>query len=326
MVQRIVVAARFFILACVGASALLTPVVVRGQGWKVQVGAQSKNKGTQILAFLPNEVWVHTGDSITWTSATDEIHTVTFLTEGQVRLPFAVGCPGTASSGAIEDGTTCVNSGVLANGQGFSVTFPKAGNYKLVCLVHQNMTSIVHVLDWSVPLPHQQDFYDDLAATAKKQLLSSSEAMHRDEDDNFPMSVDAGVGDITANGGGSNSVSIMRFMDEKKVARVGETVEWTNFDPVTPHTITFGAEPANPIPPSANVTLDADGARHATLSSPSGTVHSGFIMASSQDQIGVPQSPASVTRFRVTFTKPGVYRYRCVLHDNLGMIGQVTVE
>ena len=30
-------------------------------------------------------------------------------------------------------------------------------------------------------------------------------------------------------------------------------------------------------------------------------------------------------RFRVTFTHPGVYSYRCVFHDDLGMLGQVIV-
>jgi plastocyanin len=33
-----------------------------------------------------------------------------------------------------------------------------------------------------------------------------------------------------------------------------------------------------------------------------------------------------VTRFRVTFTKPGIFNYRCVLHDDLGMVGQVIVH
>jgi plastocyanin len=317
---------RFEVLACIWSSALLVPALVQAQAWKVQVGVQTEDKGTQILAYLPNEIWIHTGDSITWTVATDEPHTVTFLTAGQVRNPYTVGCPGTATSGGDEDGSSCVNSGVLANGQGFSVTFPKPGNYKLVCLVHANMTSVVHVLDSSLSLPHYQDFYDDQAADAKKALSSSTEhAMHHD-DDSSPLGVTAGVGEIAATGGGSNTLSVMRFMHQDKVVHVGETVEWTNSDPVTPHTITFGAEPANPMPPSANVTVDPDGARHATVSLPSDIVHSGFIVASPQDRVGLAQSPAGVTRFRVTFTKPGVFKYKCVLHDNLGMLGEVTVQ
>ena len=58
---------------------------------------------------------------------------------------------------------------------------------------------------------------------------------------------------------------LMRFMEPTRTFHAGDAVEWTNSDPVTAHTITFGTEPANAIPPSANVTLDADGARHATI-------------------------------------------------------------
>jgi hypothetical protein len=36
----------------------------------------------QALAFLPNEIWIHAGDSITWTFPVSEPHTVTFLTPG----------------------------------------------------------------------------------------------------------------------------------------------------------------------------------------------------------------------------------------------------
>jgi plastocyanin len=331
MKHRKFFAPRLVALACISASALLVPTLVQAQAWKVQawkvqVGVQTEDKAIQVLAYLPNEIWIHTGDSIEWTVATDEPHTVTFLTAGQVRPPYTVGCPGNAPSGANEDGSGCVNSGVLANGQGYSVTFPKPGNYKLVCLVHANMTSVVHVLDWSVPLPHYQDFYDDLAADAKKGLASSSEHAMHPEDDSSALSVSAGKGEIVATGGGSNTVSVMRFMHPDEVVHVGETVEWTNSDPVTPHTITFGAEPANTMPPSANVTVDPDGARHATISSPSDIVHSGFISASPQDRVGLAQTPAGVTRFRVTFTKAGVFQYKCVLHDNLGMLGEVTVQ
>ena len=106
-------------LAFVWASVLLIPKLVSAEDWQVQV-----------IAFLPNEVWIHAGDSIAFTVASDEPHTVTFLTPNQVRLPFSVGCPGTTPSGSAEDGSSCVNSGTLTNGQGYSVTFPTAGDYR----------------------------------------------------------------------------------------------------------------------------------------------------------------------------------------------------
>lgn len=315
---------RFLALACISASVLVVPTFARAQDWRVQVGAQSQDKGKQVLAFLPNEIWIHAGDSITFTIATNEPHTITFLKPGQVRTPFSVGCPGTTPSGASEDGSSCVNSGELSNGQGYSVTFPTPGNYKLVCLVHANMTSVVHVLEASLPLPHDQSFYDAQAMDMQDDMLSSAGQMDNDSDSS-PMGVTAGTGEIVATGGGSDTLSVMRFMQPVKVVHVGDTVEWTNDDPVTAHTITFGAEPANPIPPSSNVTVDPDGARHATVSSTTDNVHSGFIVAAPQDQTGLPQPLPGVTHFRVTFTKQGTFKYECVLHDDLGMLGEVIV-
>jgi plastocyanin len=313
------------------------PALVQAQDWRVQVGAQSHDKGQQVIAFLPNEIWIHAGDSVAFRVATDEPHTVTFLTSGQARPPFPVGCPGTPAglppgtppgttpSGSAEDGSTCVNSGTLTNRQEYSVTFPTAGDYKLVCLYHQNHTAVIHVLDLSAKLPHDQAFYSDEASDMEKDMLSSAGRMMDHDMDSSRDEVTAGTGSIVATGGGSETLSVMRFMHPDKVVHVGETVEWTNDDPITPHTITFGVEPDNPMPPSANVTMDPDGALHATVSSQTDSVHSGFIAAAPQDQIELPQPPPGTTRFRVTFTNPGVYQYKCALHDGLGMLGKVTV-
>jgi plastocyanin len=64
------------------------------QNWHAKVGAETPDMGRQALAFLPNEIWIHAGDSITWEFNSDEIHTVTFLVVGQIFPPFPVGCPG----------------------------------------------------------------------------------------------------------------------------------------------------------------------------------------------------------------------------------------
>jgi plastocyanin len=310
------------------------PALVQAQDWQVQVGAQSQDKGRQVIAFLPNEVWIHAGDSVAFTVATDEPHTVTFLTPNQVRPPFPVGCPGatppngSTQNGSTEDGSICVNSGPLIKGQGYSVTFPKAGDYKLVCLFHQNHTAVIHVLDLSAKLPHDQAFYSAEAADMEKDLLSSAGHLTDHETDSSTDEVTAGTGSIVATGGGSDTLSVMRFMHPDKVVHVGETVEWTNDDPVTPHTITFGAEPqGDPTVPSGNVPFktDPDGVMRATVSSPGDNAHSGFIVAAPQDQIALPQPPPGITRFRVTFTRPGTFQYKCVLHDGLGMLGKVTV-
>ena len=354
-------------------SILITPRVACAATWQATVGSQSADKGIQALAFLPNELWIHAGDSIKWTFPTHEIHTVTFLQQSFLTNPQQVrparpgaggGCPGTTPDQPVPpsfDGSTCVTSGddLFVDGATYTVTFPKAGNFKLVCLVHPNMTGAVHVLDTTEKLPHKQAFYDKQARNRQTELLSNGadledQATATGQDSKGESqqgsemrhgsgnAVTAGIGEIVATGGGSDTVSVMRFLQGSIYVRVGNTVEWTNLDPVTPHTVTFGfpIEPAPPQPPSAGVTLDSDGARHGDVTSPSDNVHSGFVVAALQDRGPPPppaasppppavaplqQSPLTVTRFRVTFTKPGTFTYRCILHDDLGMTGQVIV-
>jgi len=306
--------------------ALVTVLPALGTEWHAAVGAQSSNKARQALAFLPNEIWIHVGDSISWTFNSDDIHTVTFLTDGQVRPPFPVGCPGFNPSGASFDGSTCVTSPPFVTGQSFSVLFPTAGNFKLVCLVHEDMTGVIHVLDTSASLPHDQAFYDSEAAREVHTLLTSADVFSGHHHDRPPQVIAAGIGKVVANAGGHQTVSRMRFVEPELLVHAGDTVEWTNEDPITPHTITFGEEPqGDPAPPSGNVTVDADGALHATITSRSDNVHSGFIISAPQERVGLPQAPLGTTRFRITFTKAGVYPYICALHDDLGMKGRIVV-
>lgn len=314
------------------ATAVVSPPRLHGQsGWHANVGAQSKDLGRQALAFLPNELWIQQGDSITWRFEVDEIHTVTFLKVGQPRTPFPFGCsfgpvPVFATSPATFDGSTCMSTPPLVKGQTFTVTFPSAGNYKLVCLVHPDMTGVVHVLPSSMSLPHEQDYYDDQAADIGRALLADSDRMddHGVHAGHHGHAVTAGTGEVSATAGGTSTLSVVRFDQATITIHKGETVEWTNEDPSTPHTITFGTEPADPMS-LVNVTVDADGARHSVVHSPSESAHSGFIAAAPQDQIGLPQSAIGVTRYRVTFPNAGTFPYICALHDELGMKGKVIV-
>ena len=316
-----------------------------GQDWQAIVGGESPGRERQALAFLPNELWVHTGDSIRWTFPTHERHTLTFLKPGQTRPPgfgpifgVPIGCPGLTPDGSSFDGSACVTTGILrldqntASAPTYSVHFPAAGNFKFVCLLHADMTGVVHVLNLSDLLPHDQDFYDRQAQTERVLLLADASRLRSrrtpgDEDGAQSGDVAAGIGAIvTTTGAGSQTASLMRFLRDTIVVRVGDTVEWANLDASINHTVTFGAEPADPRPPSANVLPTSDGARHAAIGSPTDSVNSGFLSPAPQDRAGLAQSPLGVTRFRVTFTSPGTFNYICAIHDELGMKGTVIVH
>jgi plastocyanin len=327
-------------VCCLAAAATLAiPTLASAAAWHATIGAQNHDKGHQALAFLPNEIWIHLNDTIMWTSNADEIHTVTFLTEHQIRPPFDPNpCPPAVP--ATFNGTACVSTPVLFKGDTFTLKFTATGNFKVVCLLHENMTGVIHVLAPAAALPHDQKFYDDEALQAAHALLHDDDGRRGDlkgaenegpsADGPAPAphhahAVTAGIGEVTSTPGGKQTLSILRFMDDDIVIHAGETVEFTNSDPVTPHTITFGTEPGDLLDPSGTGADDPDGARHAIVATPSDNVHSGFIVAGAQDELFKPQTDLGITRFRVTFPNPGTYPYICALHDDLGMKGRVIV-
>lgn len=109
------------------------------------------------MGFVPNEIWIHKNDSIKWTHAADEAHTVTFLYEPQPISPGAaypggatvssgaVGCSAYGGVTAADDsayepsgvaGLKCVNSGALATyGVTYTVNFTAQGNFKFTGLM-----------------------------------------------------------------------------------------------------------------------------------------------------------------------------------------------
>ena len=315
------------------------PTIVKAQ-WKANVGAETKSQARQADAFLPNEIWISAGDSITWTFVPkNEPHTVTLLAQNttpqQVRPlppppvgpppPVPTGCPGVQPSGSSYTGANCVTSGISSGGTTYTVNFPNAGNYKLICLIHTNMNGTVHVLPTKDALPHHQGFYDDQARDQASDLLNlNSDVMEEVSD--FPRSQNEVLttGQMLATGGGRQYLAIVRFFPGNIQVHVGDTVEWTNVDPTEPHTVTFGMEPPNPMA-LVGVSPQDDGALHGSVGSPSDNINSGFLQAAPEDRIGNPQSPVGSTRIRITFTHAGTYNYKCALHDVDGMLGKVIV-
>jgi plastocyanin len=323
-----------------------TVTTVQATDWNVIAGSESPDLGSHALAFLPNELWVHTGDTVHWTFATHEKHTLTFLKPGQIRpaaigpvFPVEIGCPGTTPDGSSFDGSSCLHSGAFllddtvptSSVTTYSVCFPSTGNFKFVCLFHTDMTGQVHVLDLSQPLPHNQDYYDREAHREQSQLLAAPSGPlgqgTPSAEDGAQNSVAAGSGQImTTTGAGSVTISLMRFVRDPIVVHVGDTVEWINLHPSVNHTITFGVEPADPRTISSNVQTTSDGARQAVIGSPADTVNSGYLSPMPQDRANLAQASPNVARFRVTFTSPGTFNYICALHDTLGMKGTVIVN
>ena len=359
--------ARFLCMSIL--AVLIVPHAAKAQQlWYVHVGAESLHEANQADAFLPNEIWIYAGDSIQWTwQPKNEPHTVTLLMPGQTRPtppppigppsgppigpPFYFGsqCPspnpyngGTATY----DGSACVSSGDLNGGtapSSFKVTFPSAGNYKLVCLIHTNMNGTVHVLStdpaspfYAASLPFTQSDYDKQARDEAEDILKDTDNP-KEEVRDFPRSENEVLmtGEMVATGGGRQYLAIVRFFPETIYIHKGETVEFTNVDPSEPHTVTSGKSDTlvNDMA-LVNASAEADGALGATVNSasnfgnatPTTGVSSGFLQAAPEDAAGRGQSIPGTTRFRITFNVAGTFPYHCALHDVDGMHGTVVVK
>ncbi|HEY1292739.1 MAG TPA: plastocyanin/azurin family copper-binding protein [Chloroflexota bacterium] len=315
-----------------------TALAATSKTWKVAVGAQSRDAGNQANFFFTNKITIDAGDSVTWTSQAGEIHTVSFLAGGPrpdlaipntsgpglVANPAAVApsclftSPPSCGTPQTYDGTF-KNSGIVVLGApAYTLSFPTTttpGSYDYVCLVHSDMKGTVVVQPQGAAYPRTQASYDVEAAVSRSIALGQAavNAGRGFAASAGPNKVTAGIGQLFPTTLGS--VAVLRFEPDRKVTRVGQAVTWTNLDPETPHTVTFGKEPPS-VPDLFALAppVGEDTPGHATITPTTVTAHSGFIGA------GFPG-----TTFSATFTAPGTYSYICALHDDLGMVGSITV-
>ena len=298
--------------------ALVLPVALSGTAaadggkssrtWTVQVGSESSDQAIQGMSFLPRNIYINAGDAVTWEANSAEIHTVTFLAAGQTiesTQPFNPFSPLYVSKqgGTSYDGHSYYNSGVMSNvsNSGFpevssyTLKFPDAGDFTYYCLVHgAGQKGIVHVRAKGTEYPFTQEQYNNRVERAERAIIRDgykqwSEARDQADDNTVFAGADDGV------------AMVMRFIDPKVVIHVGEKVSFVNNGMGAPHTVTFGAEPANPLPPLGDPTNYTGGQLNSGILLPGAT-------------------------FTVTFNKAGVYDYICALHDYMGMVGKVVVE
>ena len=85
-------------------------------------------------------------------------------------------------------------------------------------------TGVVHVLGASASLPHNQDFYDRQADNQRAALIASASRLTGLGSSAEEGNVTAGIGEIVSTGGGSQTATLMRFLQAEIVVRVGDTV------------------------------------------------------------------------------------------------------
>jgi plastocyanin len=278
----------------------------QGHTWYVSVSAATSDQRMDIMDFLPGSITIDAGDTIVWTVRSGEIHTVTFLAEGQSYPGFNPnGDPLQLfpQGGSRYDGVSYFNSGILttlpeASGFGFALpkyklTFPITGDFTYYCLVHPGMVGEVIVQPKGAPYPHTQAWYDRQNAIERDTFFAQGQQL-------ASQAEHATNNHLVYVGVGNMDVDYMRFIHQTVTIHVGQSVSFSN-QSLGPHTVTFGDDQANIFGPYGDPT-------HFDGSYP---LNSGILFG-----------PAP---FTVTFVKPGIYNYHCALHDYLGMLGTVIV-
>src|SRR5512141_3463337 len=233
------------------------------QSWNVDAGAGDAT-GVAALKFYPAAFTVDAGDTVTWKVA-GNAHTISFLTAGQTPPSPEDPAAQAPAGGASFDGTAFTSSGIKfpAPGQDtYALTFPTAGTFPFHCLIHPGMDGTVTVAAAGTVYP-----LDQAAVTAANQTAEAADIAtgHTLEAGFSPTTTTNSDGSTTyhlAAGVGSGMISILRFVSSTLDVRVGDTVEWTNFDSGgEPHSVSFGPEPQDPsaVAPSGGTTYAGTG-------------------------------------------------------------------
>jgi plastocyanin len=300
-------------------------------------GAFDPATQAEALEFLPRTVRVPVGGAIRWVMR--GFHNVA-LTSGAAYPPVLIAGPGTndvqinpvvafpAQPAGTYDGTGYFNSGLPQPGQPFewTLTFSRPGAFEYACLIHPQMKAFVVVEPAGVAVPAQ----DEVTAQGQRetqQYFADAQTTVQQQQAAVPTAAEGGVWRVSMDAPNSPHVALQRFFPQNLTIQQGDTVRWHNPALSEPHTVTFRAgasrEPefqplpqtsgpprlvANPrvFAPVVPATSPYDGQSYA---------NSGFLGE------GIPFG----REFSLTFGQPGTYQYVCVMHEDLGMSGFVTV-
>jgi plastocyanin len=305
-------------------------------------------------AFFPSTTKIHVGDSVSW--SINGFHTVSFLAAGQepkgsfipgtklisgvldaASMPFWFDGKATTilnpenalpSGGKTYNGSGFLNSGTPSRGgppAPFVVKFTKIGTFTFFCLIHPGMKGVVKVLPKSAHVPTPAS---DRAAASAQEADDIVKARKLGK-------VKPPAATVLAGHDGSGPVTWLRFFPQNLKIKAGTTVNFKLSSQREVHTITFGPAAyttaiektfVTPVPnPGGPPTLVLNPlGDHPSDPLPlppyTGTNHGNGFEGSGVLVGGGGPLPSSV---KITFTKPGVFNYECVIHEH--MDGKITV-
>jgi plastocyanin len=299
----------------------------------VQAGVGDGTVAAQ--AFMPGEVSIPVGGSVTWNIGSDDPHTITFG-EGPADVPpdawpvegFTAPDPATPPpydlGTATWEGTGFVNTGILPGKTSkATVTFPSAGTFPFNCVIHPGMSGTVNVVEEGVEVTTQEQADAAAAETSEfllgqvdtlraERLESVTSTTNDDGSTTWNLFADAATEVGPLPGGGTGLLELLEFTPPTAEIAVGDTIHWTA---ARTHTVTFVPEgvdpatafpefPASFIPPMGGSTYDG-----------TEPANSGFLNF----------GPGTPSEYSLTFTAEGVFPFFCGIHVSLGQVGTIAV-
>ena len=323
----------------------------------------SAPKGATLNRFLPAKLKVRAGDKVTYLN--NAFHTVTVLAKGQAAPPLAIP-DGTATYSGINDPQgnpfffnglqkfkyneavfAPAGSQVIGDGQTHSsgafggsdkgpgkykLTFAKAGQYKVLCLLHPGMVQRVKVLK-------KKAKGADTDTKVKKAIAKESTAGYK----NVSLAAKQAMPTNTVYAGfeRKNATALAYLPSSLNVAK-GTTVTFANMSPSEVHNMTFGPaayvqqfQGATDLFPSGPGTPNQVSPPFIYGSEPttgpgtwtySGNDYGNGFMWSPlmDDQPGDPPTGLPGVE-KITFDTPGTYTYFCAIHGP-DMSGTIVVQ
>jgi len=332
--RAMVTAARMVVLTgyvTVNGGAGAPPRVLSAPGtvprtWQVIAGfSQALPPGSDsteaVNAFYPRVLTVYAGDAVTWTdNSTREPHTVTFgpvallrtledpraqmlratrqgrpilLVNPAVAFPTARGRLVERDPGAGRTLLSCGAigpSGVPTNPQSCTITFPTVGTYDYACLFHAGMPGNP-TMDGTVRvLPRPRPTHHTWTIRAGSGTMT-------DADDGFaPMTLTIRAGDsVTWISGGSRNHTVSFGLDPRAVQEITPV----GFGPTGP-ILAYNPRVVDPLLPRQG--------RYT------GGVASSGLRGLAGNWANLPGQTFLATPFTLTFPRPGVYTYVCLVH------------
>jgi plastocyanin len=290
-------------------------------------------------AFLPGDVTVLVGDSVTFSITSDEPHTITFG-EGPAdapppfwpvagfTAPPADAPPPYDLGVATYTGTEFLNTGVLpGKTSSATVEFSTAGTFPFFCAIHPGMAGQVTVVESGTATTQAEA--DAAGQETSDLLLGQVDAMRADRlaatsstdnaDGTTTWNVFTDGGTTEAGplpGGGTGFLELLEFTPPTIEIGAGDTIHW---EASAPHSVTFipdGVDPATVFP-----------TEEASFGPLGGATYDGTAPTSSGVLVfPIDPSTPPPTEYVLTFPTAGTYPFFCILHSSLGQLGTVVVS